>query len=94
MLRASGSLRDSLGGDSLGCFKSTPGELEVVVRLEIHPATRVKCQGRGRAGAQIIEASSGINHGKFSLGWSCYALELTNDGLIEQALSTPVANRP
>jgi hypothetical protein len=38
-LRAPGALRDSLGGDSLGCFRfeSTPGELEVVARLEIHP---------------------------------------------------------
>ena len=36
---STGPLRDSLGGDPLGRFRaeSTPGELEVVMRLEIHP---------------------------------------------------------
>ena len=40
---------------------------------------------------QILEAGSGINHHKFSLRWPCYALELTNEELIEQVLGTPVA---
>src|SRR5215204_2021152 len=42
---------------------------------------------------EIIEAGSGIDHGKFSLGWPCYSLELTNEELIEQVLGTPIAKR-
>jgi hypothetical protein len=42
---------------------------------------------------EIIETGSGINHGKFSLGWPCYSLELANEELIEQVLGTPVAKR-
>jgi hypothetical protein len=43
---------------------------------------------------EIIEAGNSINHGKFSFGWPCYPLELTNEALIEQVLGTPVAKRP
>jgi hypothetical protein len=36
---STGPLRDSLGGDPLGRFRSesAPGELQVIVRLAIHP---------------------------------------------------------
>ena len=42
---------------------------------------------------QIIETGCSINHGKFSLGWPRYSLELPNEKVIEQVLSTPITER-